>query len=554
MSARLIVAAKGRWVNEHRFLQGVEVELLGGEGPLCTPTYNRNDGKWTFDVPDELLGGEAVLRIVVQSPLPPGADDDADEQRDPPLVEINERLTLSNSAPLIALSERREDPRHPRLALAPSLSSGGSGVLGLSVDLLFLHVTHRCRVGDWASRIVGGCDVRLFQYTGHQDQSTGPAVWAVAIPYKAVELPLEGMGALLFFCPCRSPGGVDVVDTDIDDYDYDGQLHRYLSRRYSDQPYYYRDNTMGVGPDCDFGQQIVDANKQMLMVLPQNSGSGRHRFGDAREPGVRTVLESLLTALSADGCIGDGAQPRVTLSRLAVGGFSYGGAKALECWRRNRSTIDELYLMDPNKGQLDQQVHDGHLQAWAADHTLRLIGGELHEHMLEIKSLFGIEASGEICELRPPFPRQTLWPEDPRFWGASQLYRRVWQPFDTLSCDVTSRETGTVSDQTGVYLAEEDPTLGGYGVRLRSAAAPDEIHDIEGIGEAGAAFMSKFLHLVRGDDADPDEIIPDVKDALESMRHQWPAFGFQSTDGTAENSKGYLYWCLFGSEFADLPE
>ena len=485
MSAQLIVAAKGRWVREHRFLQGVTVSLLGGEGPLCTPTYDRGEGKWTFDIPDDLLGGEAILRVVVASPLPPDADEDAEELRDPPLCEISERLTLSESAPLIALAEGREGPRHPRLALKPSLSSGGSGVLGLSVDLLFLHVTHRCRVGDWASRIVGGCDVRLFQYTGQQDQSTGPAVWAVAIPFKAVELLLEEMGALLFFCPCRSPGGVDVVDTDIDDYDYDGQLHRYLSQRHRDHPYYFRNNTMGVGPDCDFGQQIVDANKQMVMVLPQNSGRGRHR---------------------------------VILSRLAVGGFSYGGAKALECWRRNRSSIDELYLMDPNKGQLDVQVGDGHLQTWAADHTLRLIGGELHEHMLAIKGVFGIEVSGEICNLQPPFPRQTLWPEDPRFWGASQLYRRVWQPFDRLSADVTSRETGTVSDETGVYLADEDPTLGGYGVRLRSAAAPDEIHDIEGIGEAGAAFMSKFLHLVRGDDADPDEIIPDVKDALAGLR------------------------------------
>jgi hypothetical protein len=145
------------------------------------------------------------------------------------------------------------------------------------------------------------------------------------------------------------------------DCNYDApNLPRYTKDPPTWRPFVFARSKMIPGDDAKHGQsdfnnvlnsggfegQLVASNKPVLLVFPIPQGEAT-QTRRATDHGLVTVIQSLLTALFADGSIGMDQNATPTLDLLGVSGYSAGGTPAITAFKNNADSISELYLFDP---------------------------------------------------------------------------------------------------------------------------------------------------------------------------------------------------------------
>ncbi len=649
MPTLLTVNAKGTWDNTHRFLRDVSVKVCEiraeavaedttePRGTVIEPTGDSEPGQWEFSILDDYVDVPLTLIATVPSPLPRDAGDD-ESASEPALCVVEQLFRVTGEQPPIEFFDRdgrsHEGPSHPRITMPdPCVRSRCSSIVELTIDLRFINVSNRYnnrRGTHWGQQGVQSCDVHFYQYTGKERETTTglPAVWVVAIPPAVSEVRIENVGVVLFFAPIRAQH-----ERDVDDMRNEGQLRRYLDQRYPDTPYVVRRDGREVlfpHPDCCYCGQIADtdptgelaaSNKRVILVLPQNS-TGEDvnendeldpgedldgddeidprqgpRFGDAvRSRHIDELVGSLVSALAGDCKISDTYPDRVSCSRLAVAGFSFGGEQAIRCWDRNKRRIDELYLFDPNfdpdydlddlqeterleaerraleaendsdeeldlppipspgRGTFQWAVRD--LASWKSDHKLRLVGG-MHlrkmrtfaDHYLEVS------APSHPTNLSTEQGDCTLWPYHDEFWQQSEIYRAVFAPYNAISRTDEVDRTDTVSRRAHVYLEADNPTPNDKHVRVveRPEGVPDGVRQLSQMSEPEVAYRFIWQDIVNHNNPeralDFEQTCDEMRGNVQGIRHQWCAYGGQGTDNSLATFKGYLWWCLQLSGF-----
>ncbi len=580
---------------EHVTLNEFQPRVLVGTQDLVPIDNTR--GAWVFEIDNAV----AKLCVVVEiaAPEPPFADD---ESYPGWLYRFEQHIVVSQNELVFHKAEGDwEGPAHPRCSVL-SFSAGDNILAEIALDLRFIDVTaywdwmhsevHRLRPfnahffvateedymvpeppPELDGSAIDGCQVRLLQYTGPE----GPAVWAAVIPEAVRGLSGAAINSLLFFPPARGAPYYDIRGFNR------GQLNRYLCRPPRPETPYFVDRFDDTWwnqnhPRCRFASQLTNSGKPVVLVMPAASGSD---FGAACGRGAKALIGSVLTALWSGEHIGTFVREGLEPGRLAVGGFSYGGQVAIDCWRRNQLDIDELYLFDPNPGKFNR--YKSAMASWSRGKMVRLIGGWYLDSLRGARSGFGIEStdwsSGSLADA-------TLWPADESFFERSEVYRSMYAPFDCLTPASPEVDTGLegthpphlrsidfepsdgtaihprVSDETGVYL-DRDPAASEDGVYLRAQLPSGDWvgpHRARGASSAEAAHATAIWTRLVGNryidesrrrfvDSSRDlrAICSYAKRLRNGRRHQWVVCGGQSPDDDPASMIGYLQLCLEAS-------
>ncbi len=458
---------------------------------------------------------------------------------------------------------------------------GAGGVVTLDVDLSFLDATAMLRRGERAAldwHDTDGCLVRLYQHTGAGDCS----VVAVVIP-PALRggPPPPSVDSLLFFAPVNGSAYAEAREVDT------SQLARYL-RRGRAQPgqrfagfWAYRADPLPEPddfPPCRFASQLRDAGRKVVLVMPvANAGSYSPFTGASwtlpHGHSGASLLASLLKAVQADGHLAGGARARRTSTgHVGVAGFSFGGGRALSCFRHNAPRVDELYLFDPNgfaPGDADQRA----VAAWvrAPGRRLRLIGGMhcdgLATFAREAVAALGADPSRHVDgdDDRAPGADArdrsvVAMPTSSRFFLRSRDYHAAYARRDDPQLTAAdAAHPGTLSRHAGYYLA---PDAAGHraGVRVEErregASSPPQALDGFSVDEAAWCLSLECIYA--------GARVPTLENACHTMRaprrgsipapdwmrHQWTVFGGQSATHHHDDSfRGYLQICLETSGF-----
>jgi hypothetical protein len=310
---------------------------------------------------------------------------------------------------------------HPRLSLT---GPSGHEFPTLTVDLTFVDASYYLarlkekdvtlsdiynRMGTRApKRPHHGCTLHAFEFT----RTEGPATWLAIVPPSlstAVHSPLWSERRMLPQVKDRGASAFDVLIhlrsiVRGDRYDAIEKTHglsllgRFFDEPDLEQPFFGGSQALwNSGPEIGFEQQLVKSGKSVIVAYPWPSVLDYGVLLTAGGP--RMCAEALILALRATGSIAAGHALDVKLGRLGLAGYSGGGNKAIKVWLGSRSSIDELWLFDPQSFQFDQgRAAEGALLLDAATNVrkelvewfkdprriLRLIGGLQHPAALQI--------------------------------------------------------------------------------------------------------------------------------------------------------------------------
>jgi hypothetical protein len=503
-------------------------------------------------------------------------------------VQIRQRLRLTGSAPPIVSAD---GPLDRRLSVH-ARGAGDHHGIEIAVDLAFLDVTDAIRAPDdptldnpTASAIESGLArlrsesearggrLRILHHTGG-----APHLWAVYVP-SALAARAAAVPALVFFPPGHADANATLATGShwaplrylaAEDASTWGYLQP-LGDSWAFHPW----------PRCRFLDQVDDAGRSALLVLPYVSG---FQYGAAVGHGLRDMLRSLLVALWSGSWVrqtgsgtayarrrfvGSDVNDGLGLGRLGIGGFSFGGAEATECWNRNRRHVDELYLFDPATQGYSFASFVPHLRAWATgDHRLRLVGADQHEALRAGNLHAPSHADWNHLETNNSV---TLWPASVDFFHRSAVYEQAFARPTPIVLPDWDPPPPAGGRAPGFYRDAGRSTNDRLFVRahLPSGGETGAIS----VGTTALIEMSTYLANARGELYVPDAQghlaqlpLPfdrrgDVTNILRRVRrqpygppdglrrHQWAVFGRQSPTDSMSDAQGYLELCLRASAF-----
>jgi hypothetical protein len=515
----------------------------------------------------------------------------------PPDLVFFQELTVDASGTLSLIGSSditnprvKGGPRHSRVNLQQARPP-----YGIKLDLTFIDVTslldrekkltdyrepayavNGLRDPGWdgkdESQIHHGCQLRVLQMT-----NGNPKCWAVVIP-PGLDGGRVRFNVLVFFQPALLTEH-EKKHPYTSALDCSGLIAPNLPRYTRDPPawgpYYYQERTnrsfiRRPHPYTGFEGQLAASKKPVLLVMPypKNDSQGRTSYGDALKADLPKVLRSLLYALWAGGAIGDKQDQGVELSRLALGGFSFGGGAATAAFGANMKATSELYLMDA-EGYPDSQSLANWLKQ--GDRRLCMVGGRDLAKVLAKRSEVE-KLGGKNVFVAPPNPDYYDTPGTP--WHAAlflpgsepdsgpKLLSAVGEPDSELTrqskVSIASKRPLTLRAQLGgkvVDRALDVTTVEASGlVRLwqvsSDGAAPGKQaikieKDFDGITKSGVK-VGQW------------DVGPGV---MGDMRHQWAVGGgfgnpirypYGEQDEAKPDGKlfeGHLQFCLKGSGF-----
>jgi hypothetical protein len=384
-------------------------------------------------------------------------------------------ISAAGHGPYLQTVAQWKDRLHPRLTASSSPSGHEFPVLEVDltfVDASYYFATPRDKdtsdlVAAYHGVLFGqrrphhGCRLHAFELT----RKEGPATWLAIVPPSAstaVYNPLQGsLDQMLPQATDRGASEFDVLihlrpivrgpryDAIEKTHGLFGNLTRFFAEPSPEQPFFAgRNGRWSSFPDIGFEKQLVKSGKRVIIAYPWPSVLD---FGVVlHQGGPRLCAEKVVLALRAIGAIAAGHALDVRLGRLGIAGFSGGANQTIKAWLANRPSIDELWLIDPQSFQFDQDrrqaesllLLDGtqrvrrELIEWFRDdrRRLRLIGGLRHVEALQIAATLdaGWRRALEKHENEgAPAPRVWCKPETREFRigvGAHAIYSWAFLP------------------------------------------------------------------------------------------------------------------------------
>jgi hypothetical protein len=552
---------------QHRFIKNMVV-TVNADGTPPTQTPNSAKGALVFDVPD----GAQTLTLTASIPNP--------EAGEPPLLNVNQscaKVTLSNGTAVWQPTSPRD--RRVTSAVWVGASKTSSGVFQLKLDLLFLDLTdYASKLNQLSDPTSPGNQLTPFTFAPAHGSTfavlectdpfptgstgTGAVTWACLIPPAVTSpgSPPAAVGTLLFLRPTSSDRYTNTDDVASNT----GRLTRYVSDPPASQPFYVENGSFIPTPFCGWEAQIVGSGKSVVLFWPFPHGSDHGSVLSSKMP---ELIRSALNTLRSGGRLGNvGSVPG---SRLALGGFSAGGAQALKALRQpgNGARVDELYLFEP----ADFGLRISQISAWFKlnNKMLRMIAGGYWQSSMISLTLTLADPLNVTC-----IPVQT------GYWYTEPLYEAaVSQPgslehFNPVGTVPAS--ANTPSGASGIFLGTYTPsppalTLswtppgGGTPSTFTFPTTPGPVPSHE---EAASLVHWRLIPLYSAGQPVADQqtfmkimnaitVVPSgetgwppgEKNRIPSIRHEWTVVGGEGATGRQAGFKGFLQICLEASQF-----
>lgn len=582
-----------------------------GQTRAMRPT-SQASGRIVFDLDDAHNGRDFTLRILVI--YNPGGS--ASNARGIVPVDMTETLRLQAGSPRLDFHNTSGawSGRHdPRLSFtSQTIAADGSGTAAMALDVDFLDITATLngaapdpnnaqeRALDQLHRqsVSHGNRLRILRYSGGV-----PNLWAA---YVASRVPqgATSVGVLVFFTPLHDDPNVEIGDAN-----HRTPL-RYLSNRQLPRHFGYVEHdgsgfTWNWNPDCRFMDQIEASEKPIVLLMPYYSASD---FGGADGSGLLAMIRSALVCLYSGGPVevprpaptspapansgAPGAQAddpvfeiqrflgrsatgtTMSIRRLAVAGFSAGGASATWAWERNKGSISEVYLMDPSTEHYSVTSYTAGFDAWlqgqnrdrvgliSSDERLCMIGGDYLGACLQVAA--GVTGNVHVRPASEDFYYTAR--EYIAAFATNTTSAATASPSPQLLSDVgsavspLSARTGIQIDRatcSGRHLSITAPGI--HGVRPTQIVdhAPIELAAFVGFARgwytngrtdplSRSSDFSTLLHNIQHNYDEQHDPRAVGAPGGYARRHQWPSFGGEDVNN---QFTGYLRICLQRSAF-----
>jgi len=556
---------------QHRFITNMTV-TVSADGIPQTQTSESKKGALFFDIPD----GAQALTLMATIPNP--------ETGEPPLLNVNQssaKVILANGTGVWKLTPPID--RRIKSTLWFGASKTSNGIFHISLDLQFFDLT------DYASKLdklsdpsktpftiapVYGSTFAVLECTDPfpaKSTGAGAVTWPCLIPPKVTSpgSPPAAVGALLFLRPA-SPDpytNTDYVASNTD------RLRRFASDPPPGHPFYVTGTPPPSSPSflwtpsCGWEAQLVKSGKPTVLFLPIPHVT---EYGSIETSRMPDLVRSALKTLWLGGRLGNvGSVPG---SRLALGGLSIGGSKALKALRQsgNAEQVDELYLFEPaDFGLRVKQIED-----WfkLKNKVLRMIAG--------------IKSQSDMTNLASKLADKdnaTCVPDQADYWYTSPLYQAAvsrlgsLEHFDPVGTVPTSGDTP--SGASGIFLKSYNPSTpelilswtppvpGAQPIPFTFSGSHAPSHE-----EAASLVFWQLIPLYSTGSPVPDQqtfikimkaitVVPkggepnwtpgarSPGDRIFDIRHQWTVAGGQGAKDRQTGFKGFLQICLENSQF-----